>query len=79
MAFVEMTIDTKFNPVDADVIKETLRLNSAPMMWSEFLPDGVDNSQLVKIFKKYLDENPSQLHRPFTNLFIIAINEAFQN
>ena len=41
------------------------------------LPDGVNNSQLALIVKKFLEDNPTKLHFPDTALVAVALTEAF--
>ena len=41
------------------------------------VPDGVKDSQLVKVHAKYMEEHPEQLHLPPTSTVIWAFIDAF--
>jgi hypothetical protein len=41
------------------------------------LPDGVEIYQLVKVVRKYLEDNPAKLHLPSGILVESALNQAF--
>ncbi|MGA7225461.1 MAG: Rap1a/Tai family immunity protein, partial [Candidatus Acidiferrales bacterium] len=40
-------------------------------------PDSVTNGQMLRVFVKYLDEHPQDLHEPAALLYIEAMRRAF--
>ncbi len=40
-------------------------------------PTGIENDQLVRVVKKYLDEHPEDLHQSARILILFALREAF--
>ena len=40
-------------------------------------PDSVTNGQMLRVFVKYLDEHPQDLHEPAALLYIEAMRKAF--
>lgn len=40
-------------------------------------PDAVTNGQMLRVFVKYLDEHPQDLHEPAALLYIEAMRRAF--
>ena len=40
-------------------------------------PTGIENDQLVRVVKKYLDEHPEDLHQSARILVLLALSEAF--
>ena len=40
-------------------------------------PDGVTNGQIIKVFVKYLNDHPADLHHSAVTLFMQSQNEAF--
>jgi len=41
------------------------------------LPDQVTNDQIIKIFVKYLDDHPEELHQPASLLLVTSMRKAF--
>jgi hypothetical protein len=41
------------------------------------IPSEATNSQLLKVFMKFLDEHPELLHQPTTVLFVHSMQQAF--
>lgn len=54
---------------------ENRGVNSSIMMLTR--PDGVTNGQLIKITKKYLKENPNELHYDGTTLIYNSMFDTF--
>jgi hypothetical protein len=41
------------------------------------LPEGATNDQIVKIFVKYLDDHPEELHEPASLLLVTSLRNVF--
>ena len=41
------------------------------------VPSGVNQGQIVKVVRKYIDEHPEKLHELYGKLIIEALNESF--
>ena len=54
---------------------ENRGVNSSMIMLTR--PDGVTNGQLIKITKKYLEENPNELHYDGTTLIYNSMFDIF--
>ena len=45
--------------------------------FTDKIPDGLDNQQLIRMVKKYCDENPEETHNEFVFLLHLVIHRNF--